>query len=319
MIEIVARSEAMREVVRLADRVAATDANVLITGESGVGKDAVAFLIHSRSPRATQSFVKIDCATLPSALLEAELFGYERGAFTGAVDEKPGRLEAAHLGTLALDEIAHLSTDSQSKLLRVIETREFERLGGRRTIKVDARLMALTNVDLSDAVKRQLFREDLYYRLNVVHIQVPPLRERAEDLPELAQSFVMSYAAKHGRPAASVSPETLALLKEYEFPGNVRELANTIERAVIVSTGKEIELDDLPQSTRAAVRLQRRQARPQSLAEVEADYVEEVLLSTGGNKTEAARILGISRKNLYEKLARRQKQKDEGGRVKAEG
>lgn len=316
MIEIVARSEAMREAVRLADRVAATDANVLITGESGVGKDAIAFYIHSKSGRATQSFVKIDCATLPGGLLEAELFGYERGAFTGASEEKPGRLEASHRGTLVLDEIAYLSTDSQAKLLRVIETREFERLGGRKVIKVDARLLALTNVDLSDAVKRQHFREDLYYRLHVVHIKVPPLRERAEDLPELTQAFVDSYSAKHGRPVSGVSPEALSVLNEYEFPGNVRELANTIERAVIVSTARRIEVRDLPEPIRAAVRVQRRRERPQSLAELEAEHVIEVLASTKGNKTEAARILGISRKNLYEKLARQRK--DEGGKMKDE-
>lgn len=307
MIKIVAHSEAMREAVRLAERVATTDANVLVTGESGVGKDAVAFYIHSNSGRATQSFVKIDCGTLPAGLLEAELFGYERGAFTGASEEKPGRLEASHRGTLVLDEIAHLSIESQAKLLRVIETREFERLGGRKTIKVDARLIALTNVDLGDAVSRQQFREDLYYRLHVVHINVPPLSARAEDLPELAESFVTTYSAKHGRKVGEVSPEALALLAEYEFPGNVRELANIVERAVIVSTGKRIELEDLPDPIRVAVRLQRRRQRPQSLAEVEAEYVTEILASSKGNKTEAARTLGISRKNLYEKLARQKK------------
>jgi transcriptional regulator with PAS, ATPase and Fis domain len=317
VIDLISRSEAMREAVSLAERVAATDANVLVTGESGAGKDVLAFHIHSKSNRAGQSFVKIDCATLPSGLLEAELFGYERGAFTGASEEKPGRLEAAHRGTLVLDEIAYLSNDSQAKLLRVIETREFERLGGRRTIKVDARLIALTNVDLGDAVKRQQFREDLYYRLNVVHIPLPPLRERNEDLVELAQGFVTSYAAKHGRKVTALSPESLLLLRDYEFPGNVRELANTIERAVIVSTGTRIEAEDLPESIRTTVRVQRRREQPQSLAEVEAEYVEEILSATGGNKTEAARILGISRKNLYEKLARQRK--DEGGRMKDEG
>jgi two-component system response regulator AtoC len=309
VIEIVAHSEAMREAVRLAERVAVTDANVLVTGESGVGKDALAFYIHSKSNRASESFVKIDCGTLPGGLLEAELFGYERGAFTGASEAKPGRLEAAQGGTLVLDEIAHLSIDSQAKLLRVIETREFERLGGRQTIKVDARLIALTNVDLNDAVKRHHFREDLYYRLQVVDIEVPPLRERQEDLPELAQAFVDSYAAKHGRQVRDVSAETLALLREYEFPGNVRELANTLERAVIVSTGTRIELDDLPEPIRVAVRAQRRRAKPPSLAEVEAEYVAEILAAAKGNKTEAARMLGISRKNLYEKLAR-QKERD---------
>jgi len=317
VIEIVARSEAMREAVRLADRVAGTDANVLITGESGVGKDALAFYVHSKSARAAQAFVKIDCATLPGGLLEAELFGYERGAFTGASEGKPGRLEASHRGTLVLDEIAYLSIDSQAKLLRVIETREFERLGGRKTIKVDARLIALTNVDLTDAVRRQHFREDLYYRLHVVHIEVPPLRERAEDLAELAQSFVKAYAAKHGRQVRVVSPEALSLLSEYEFPGNVRELSNIIERAVIVSGGKQIEVGDLPETIRAAVLVQGRREKPLSLAEVEAEYVAEILAAAKGNKTEAARILGISRKNLYEKLARLRK--DDGGKNKDEG
>src|SRR5205085_11100945 len=172
----------MREAVGLAERVSSTDANVLITGESGVGKDLLASFIHSKSRRAMQPLVKIDCATLPGELFEAELFGYERGAFTGAVEAKAGRLEAAQKGTIMLDEIAHLSTDAQAKLLRVIETRQFERLGGRKTIKLDARLLALTNVDLDAAVKAGRFREDLFYRLNVIHIRVPSLRERRDDL-----------------------------------------------------------------------------------------------------------------------------------------
>src|SRR5829696_8469155 len=189
----------MREAVSLAERVSSTNANVLITGESGVGKDLLASFIHTRSRRSAQPLVKIDCATLPGELLEAELFGYERGAFTGAVEAKPGRLEAAHKGTLVLDEIAHLTTDAQAKLLRVIEGREFERLGGRRTIRVDARLVALTNVDLDDAVRRRAFREDLFYRLNVVRVHVPPLRERREDVEKLARGFLKTYATKHGR------------------------------------------------------------------------------------------------------------------------
>ena len=306
----------MREVMRLAERVAATDANILVTGESGAGKDALALHIHMHSRRAAEAFVKIDCATLPSDLLEAELFGYERGAFTSATDAKPGRFEAADKGTIVLDEIAYLTKDSQAKLLRVIETREFERLGGRITIKVDARLIALTNVDLTAAVNRRDFREDLFYRLNVVHIQLPPLRERAEDLPKLIEAFLKDYSVKHGRKVNAVAPEVLALLKEYEFPGNVRELANTIERAVIIATGNRVEATDLPEAIRAAVLVQRRRQKPQSLAEVEAEYVAETLAATAGNKTEAARILGISRKNLYERLAR--VKKDEGGRMKAE-
>src|SRR5437764_9752726 len=224
----------MREAVGLAERVAHTDANVLVTGESGSGKDALAVFIHSRSMRAGQTLVKIGCATLPADLLEAELFGYERGAFTGATEAKPGRLEAAHRGTLVLDEIAHLSLEAQAKLLRVIEHREFERLGGRKTIEVDARLVALTNADLKNAVERRAFRDDLFYRLNVVHIHVPPLRERSKDLKALSRIFMRMYAAKHGMPAKSLSPEALKFLQNYDFPGNVRELANIIERSVIV-------------------------------------------------------------------------------------
>jgi transcriptional regulator with PAS, ATPase and Fis domain len=304
MIEIVSQSDAMQEAVGLAERVAATDANVLVTGESGAGKDALALYIHSRSARASESFVKIDCATLPGELLEAELFGYERGAFTSATEAKPGRLEAAHKGTLVLDEIAYLSKDSQAKLLRVIETRDFERLGGRQTIKVDARLLALTNVDLTQAIARRTFREDLYYRLNVVHIHVPPLRERIADLPQLTTALLGLYAAKHGRELSGIAPDVVSLLSEYEFPGNVRELANTIERAVIFATGKRIEVADLPLPLRAAVAAKRQQQQPPSLAEVEAEYLQQTLVSTGGNKTAAARILGISRKNLYERLER---------------
>lgn len=308
MIEIVALSEAMREVVRLAERVAITDANVLITGESGAGKDALASLIHALSKRSSGAMVKIDCAALPSELMEAELFGYERGAFTGATDARPGRLEGAHGGTLVLDEIAHLPVDAQAKLLRVIEEREFERLGGRRTIKVGARLIALTNVDLDDAVKRRAFREDLFYRLNVMRLHVPPLRERREDIEKLAREFVKTYASKHGRDVTGLTPETLVILKAYSWPGNVRELANIIERAVIVAGDARIQAADLPETLRAAVLMNERAKQRQTLSELEADYITETLAATGGNKAEAARLLGISRKNLYEKLARYKKE-----------
>jgi len=310
VIEIVAQSEAMREAVGLAQRVAPTDANVLITGESGAGKDALAAFIHSQSRRASRAFVKIDCATLASELLEAELFGFERGAFTGASEAKPGRFEAAHRGTLVLDEIAYLPNEAQAKLLRVIETREFERLGGRRTIKVDARLMALTNVDLTKAVQRRAFREDLFYRLNVVHIEVPPLRQRREDLPALIRDLLKTFAGKHGRPITGVDPAALTVLRDYEFPGNVRELANTIERSVIVATGRRLEESDLPVAVRDAVKLQRTRQQPRTLAQLEAEYVTEILAATKGNKSDAARILGISRKNLYERLARQIKDEE---------
>lgn len=294
----------MRGAVGLAERVSRTDSNVLITGESGSGKDVVASLIHAQSSRAAHPFVKIDCATLPGSLLEAELFGYERGAFTGANEAKPGRFEAAGKGTIVLDEIAHLSTDAQAKLLRVIEEREFERLGGRRTIKLDVRLIALTNVDLEGAVRLRRFREDLFYRLNVIHIAVPPLRERKEDLSKLIQHFVKQYAMKHGRKVERVSPAALKLLAAYDYPGNARELANIVERAVIVATGKAIEEHDLASGVSAAVNAQRQKEKPLSLAQMEAAYISEILAATKGNKTECARILGISRKNLYEKIAR---------------
>jgi DNA-binding NtrC family response regulator len=304
VLELVALSEAMREAAAMAERVAATDANVLITGESGAGKDALANFIHSRSRRAAQPLVKIDCATLPADLLEAELFGYERGAFTGATEAKPGRLEAAHRGTLVLDEIAHLPLDAQAKLLRVIEQREFERLGGRKTISVDARLIALTNADLKNAVERRAFRDDLFYRLNVVHIQVPPLRDRRKDLDSLARQFASIYSTKHGSRAKRISTEALRYLKNYDFPGNVRELANIIERATIVANGSTIDVGDLPGGLRAAAGTHSRANERRTLSEVEADYIREVLAATKGNKAEAARILGISRKNLYERLAR---------------
>ncbi len=241
---------------------------------------------------------------MPGELLEAELFGYERGAFTGAVEARAGRFEAAQKGTIVLDEIAHLSTDAQAKLLRVIERREFERLGGRKTINLDARLLALTNVDLDAAVKAGRFREDLFYRLNVINIRVPPLRDRKQDLSQLIQFFVKQYAAKHARKVDRISQPALVLLKAYDYPGNARELANVIERAVIVADSRSIEQADLPTGLSAAVLAQRQKEQPPSLAELEATYIAEVLSVTRGNKTECARILGISRKNLYEKIAR---------------
>jgi transcriptional regulator with PAS, ATPase and Fis domain len=304
VIEVFARSDGMREAVSLAERVSATASNVLITGESGAGKDVLASFIHAKSLRAQRPFVKIDCATLPGDLFEAELFGYERGAFTGASEAKPGRFEAAQKGTLVLDEVAHLSTDAQAKLLRVIEEREFERLGGRSTIRLDARLIALTNVELEEAVKRRRFRADLFYRLNVIHIHVPPLRERKDDLLQMVQHFLAQYSIKHGRKVDRISTAALTMLQAYEFPGNARELANVVERAVILANGKRLDEEHLPVSVTAAVNAQRQRERPLSLVQLEAEYIADILALTGGNKTACARILGISRKNLYEKIAR---------------
>ncbi|WP_352430179.1 sigma-54 dependent transcriptional regulator [Pyrinomonas sp.] len=302
--ELVAKSPAMLEIVRMAERVARTDATLLITGESGTGKDLLARFVHERSRRASAPLVKIDCAGLAQSLLEAELFGYERGAFTGANRTMPGRIEGAQGGTLVLDEVAQLSADAQAKLLRVIERREFERLGGRRALRVDARIIALTNVDLDGAVRRRAFREDLFHRLNVVRLEIPPLRARRADVRELARRFLVAARTKHGKRIKSFSTEALRLLDDYDFPGNVRELQHIVERAVIVCEGDRIEVADLPDAVRLAARSQRRRRERPTLAEVEAEYIREVLTAARGNKSEAARILGISRKNLYEKIAR---------------
>jgi transcriptional regulator with PAS, ATPase and Fis domain len=284
--------------------VAGTDANVLVLGESGTGKDAVGRLIHDRSPRRERPFVKIDCAALPEELIESELFGYERGAFTGARDPKPGRFEGADGGTLVLDEIANLSSSSQAKLLRVIEERSFERLGGKQPIRIDVRIIALANVDLKEAVRARTFRDDLYYRLNVVTIELPRLAERAEDIAKLTQEFASHFAARSGRKSLRFSNDALLMLAEYEFPGNVRELRNIIEQAVLACDTETILPDHLPEYLRSAARMMRSKSHKPSLAELEAVYIREILEYTRGNKTKAAEILGISRKNLYEKMRR---------------
>ena len=294
----------MQSVVELVDKVAATDANILVLGESGTGKDAIARLIHDRSLRRNRPFVKIDCASLPEDLLESELFGYEKGAFTGATDSKPGRFEVADGGTLVLDEIASLISSSQAKLLRVIEERSFERLGGKQSIRLDVRIIALANVDMREAVGARAFRDDLYYRLAVVTIELPRLVDRSEDLPELAAAFVGQFASRNGRRSAGLSSEALELLSAYNFPGNVRELRNIIEQAVLRSDGEMIEAEQLPDYLRSAARFMQSRIHKPSLAEIEAVYIREVLEHTRGNKTRAAEILGISRKNLYEKMRR---------------
>jgi transcriptional regulator with PAS, ATPase and Fis domain len=302
--ELVANSPAMQRVTELVDKVATTDANVLVLGESGTGKDALARVIHDRSLRRRRPFVKIDCASLPEELLESELFGYEKGAFTGATDSKPGRFEAADGGTLVLDEIAVLSPSSQAKLLRVIEERSFERLGGKESQTIDVRIIALANVDMKEAVRAHAFRDDLYYRLAVVTIELPKLIDRMEDLPRLAEEFVRHFAARGGRRGLRLSVEALELLKRYDFPGNIRELRNIIERAVLSGTHEWIGRDQLPEYLRSAARLMQVKGPKPSLADIEAVYIREILEHTRGNKTRAAEILGISRKNLYEKMRR---------------
>jgi len=302
--EFVKDSAAMKGIAELVARVAVTDANVLVLGESGTGKDAVARLIHDLSPRRSRPLVNIDCAALPEDLLESELFGYEKGAFTGAADMKPGRFEASDGGTLVLSEIANLSPSAQAKLLRVIEERAFERLGGKQSIKIDVRIVALANVDLKEAVRTRAFRDDLYYRLNVVTIELPRLVDRIEDVPRLAEQFANHFAIRAGRRALSISKEAMALITDYDFPGNVRELRNILEQAVLAVETDTIQPGNLPDYLRSAARLMRSHRHKPSLAELEAVYISEVLEYTRGNKTRAAEILGISRKNLYEKMRR---------------
>lgn len=302
--EIVTESAAMKRVAELIDRIAATEANVLVLGESGTGKDLVARQIHDRSLRRGSPYISIDCASLPEELLESELFGYEKGAFTGAAETKPGRFEAAGGGTLVLDEIASLSSSSQAKLLRVIEERTFERLGGKQPIRIDVRIIAVANIDLKEAVRARAFRDDLYYRLNVITIELPRLVERAHDIPRLAAEFVKQFAARNGRKVTRVADDAIELLMDYDFPGNVRELRNIIEQSVLSAGDEVVGPEHLPDYLRSTARLIHSHRHKASLAEIEALYISEVLDYTRGNKTKAAEILGISRKNLYEKMKR---------------
>jgi len=303
-VEIIATSPAMRRAVEVAERAAAAPptSTLLITGETGTGKDLLARYVHERSG-ALGPVVTIDCAALPETLLESELFGHERGAFTGATEARAGRLEAARGGTLVLDEIPALTPAAQAKLLRVLDERRFSRLGGLRSIGLEARVVALTNIDLRRAIEVGTFRRDLFYRLNVVAVELPPLREQRDAIGPLAELFAVRFAHTElaGGAAPRVSAAALRVLENYAFPGNVRELRNAIEQAVIRGGGGPIEPGDLPEHVaRAALGTHRRA----TLAEVEADYVRSVLAEARGNKALAARILGISRKNLYERLRR---------------
>lgn len=278
-------------------KVALADSTVLIQGESGAGKDVVASLIHYLGPRPEQPLVKIDCASLPHELLESELFGYERGAFTGAAQMKRGRMELAGHGSVVLDEIGSLSLAMQAKLLRVIQDRTCDRLGGTKPVKLHARIIAVSNVDLHDAVAAGAFREDLFYRLNVVPIHVPALRDRPADIKPLALKLLAQLAATYRRSDLRLSTDALAALQSYPFPGNVRELRNLLERAVVHAMGNEISAADLP----AAVRERTAKAKKPSLEDLERNYIAEILDHTRGKKSRAAEILGISRKTLLEK------------------
>ncbi len=289
------------ELLERSRKVAASASTVLIRGESGTGKDLLASLIHYLGANADEPLVHIDCASLPHELVESELFGYERGAFTGATQMKRGRLELAGRGTIVLDEVGALSMPVQAKLLRVIEEKQFQRLGGTRNLSVDARLIALTNVDLERAVARHTFREDLYYRLNVIPLIIPPLRERPADIRPLARHLLAQLCEVHRRPEMSFAPAALAALESYQFPGNVRELRNLLERAVIYTAAAEIGVEDLPAHVRKAGAAP---ASKMSLEDLERLYIAEILDYTRGKKTKAAQILGISRKTLLEKRKR---------------
>ena len=297
----VAVDPASRRVLELARKVADAPSTVLITGESGTGKDQLARLIHELGPRRDAPFLKIDCASLPAELVESELFGHERGAFTGAVERKQGRLEMARGGTIVLDEVAALAPAVQSKLLRVLEERSFERLGGTETLRIDARLIALTNTDLAQAVAAGRFREDLYFRLNVVTIVVPPLRARAKDIVPLAEHLLARLVTVHGRANVKLSEAARRALEAYAWPGNVRELKNAIERALVFGKDAEIAVADLPAAVRAAAVAGGAPAGLRSLEEVERDVIRTTLEATRYKIGRAAEILGITRKTLLEK------------------
>jgi len=300
-------SPAFRRMMMLIDQVADSSATVLIQGESGTGKELVAKTIHARSARRKGPFVAVNCAALPETLLESELFGYEKGAFTGAAGRKEGRFELADGGTLFLDEVADLSPVTQPKILRVLQEGEFERLGGTRTLRVDVRIVAATNQDLAQMVREKRFREDLYYRLNVITINVPPLRERREDIHVLAQHFLRMYAAKNNRKLEGFTDEALRRLEAYAWPGNVRELENVIERGVVLARSAQMDVADLPPEIAGATPLPEgvlsvRIGTP--LAEVEQRLLEETLRVTKGNKTLTARLLGIDPRTVSRKLER---------------
>jgi DNA-binding NtrC family response regulator len=306
---IVGVSPRMLDVFKLIARVAPTRSTVLISGESGSGKEVVARALHFNSPRAAGPFVTIDCSGLAESLLESELFGHVRGAFTGAVTARRGLFEAGHGGTVFLDEVGDIRPNTQAKLLRVLELQEVKPVGGNDSIRIDVRLIAATNKDLQAEVREGRFREDLFYRLNVVSIHLPPLRERREDIPALAQHFLRKYAAANAKAVDRIAPEAMARLEAYAWPGNVRELENAIERGVAISNHPILLPDDLPVHIAPAVPAPVAAIDPgppglMSLDEVARQHVGRVLAATGGNKKRAAEILGVDRRTLYRMLER---------------
>lgn len=310
--KLIYRSGEMRKIARMVEQLAASTATVLLTGESGTGKEVLADSIHSASPRAAGPFIKVNCAALPESLVEAELFGYEKGAFTGAHARKQGRFEMADGGTLFLDEIAEVSPAIQVKLLRVLQNRSFELIGGTRTIRADVRLIAATNKDLYSEVKANRIREDLFYRLNVISITVPPLRERRDDIELLAKHFLRIYAERNKKEVTGITEDAMRALFSYEWPGNVRELENAVERAVIFATGRLITIGCLPPQVSASAASQ-----PPltftiggSLRDIESRAIELTLHYTRGDKHKAARILGIAPRTIYRHLKRQEQEQN---------
>src|SRR5262245_10923952 len=303
--ELLGGSPSMRRMFDLLESVAGSDANVLIIGESGTGKELAANALHAKSARANGPMVKINCAALPKDLIESELFGHVKGAFTGASTDKPGLLEEAHRGSVLLDEITEMPMDLQAKLLRVLEDRQVRRLGGGRTVPVDFRLICSTNRDPESAVRDGQLRQDLYFRINTVTVVLPPLRERTTDIPILARAFLERFRGKHGRPVERIDPEAYRRLLAYAWPGNVRELEHAIERAVLVARGKDIGPGDLPETLRAEAMAPAAGAPVAgSLEEIERASILRALESTGWNKQAAAGVLGLRRPTLYSKMRR---------------
>ena len=312
---IIGRSPAMQEIFATIERVAPTRSTVLLAGESGVGKDLIARAIHFHSPRRDHPFVKINCTALPENLMESELFGYEKGAFTGAMGTKPGKFEQADTGTVFLDEIGDVPPSIQVKLLRVLQEREFERLGSNKTRHIDVRVIAATNQDLRAALEQGTFREDLYYRLNVVPINIVPLRERKQDIPSLAEHFLRKYAAETGNRVDSMTPAAIAKLSEYHWPGNVRELENAIERSLVMCNGPQldaadIKLDNAPRPRIAGTEFSLPPGM--TLDQFEQEVIREALKRAEGNKSQAARMLGLTRNALRYRLTQMGLEADTG-------
>jgi two-component system response regulator HydG len=298
---LIGKSEAMNAVFRLIDKAAPVSAPVIVSGESGTGKEMVARAVHYSGPRASAPFVTVNCGAIPESLIESELFGYVKGSFTGADQTRAGYFQTAERGTIFLDEVSETSPAMQVKLLRVMQDREIAMIGSRKAITVDVRIIAATNKDLAGLIRRGLFRDDLYYRLNVVTIALPPLRDRGDDLLLLARHFATRYAREYGQEEPRFSDPALDVLQRYNWPGNVRELENTIQRMVLLSESGVIEAADFPEPMRFTVTRGPRLDR--TLAEVEREHIEAVLASVGGNRSRAAKILGIDRKTLASKAS----------------